>query len=216
MALPRMHSDPTALDRVAGVRRLTPATTIAAAQAHEQATGEAATGALEAGRPVGVVTAAALAGAWQSAARKPRSPRSWTMSPYPSTARAMPTRPSGASGEQPGTGSNTARREGARHVWRTPPPTGDTRPQHDRFAVEWALPDDEIGPADVVLRFCEADVQPGDSYCAHCQVCDNHQRMQSAVTADGERYDRCVGCGLLWHVDRHLGRVVGARLMIPR
>jgi hypothetical protein len=57
-------------------------------------------------------------------------------------------------------------------------------PRDDRFAVEWALPDDEIGPADVVLRVCDTDVQPGDSFCAHCPVCDNHQRMQSAVTAN--------------------------------
>jgi len=39
--------------------------------------------------------------------------------------------------------------------------------------------------------------------------------MQSAVTAEGERYDHCLGCGLLWHVDRDLGVVFGARLVIP-
>ena len=39
--------------------------------------------------------------------------------------------------------------------------------------------------------------------------------MQSAVTADGERYDRCLGCGLLWHVDRELGMLLGARLIAP-
>jgi formate dehydrogenase maturation protein FdhE len=86
---------------------------------------------------------------------------------------------------------------------------------HDRFAVEWALPDDEIGPADVMVRICDTDVQPGESFCAHCPVCDNHQRMQSAITADGQRYDRCLGCGRLWHVDRDLGRVVGVRLVTP-
>src|SRR5918994_5079662 len=89
------------------------------------------------------------------------------------------------------------------------------RPLHDRFAVDWALPDDEIGLADVVLRVCDTDVQPGDSFCAHCPVCDNHQRMQSAVTAGGERYDRCLGCGRLWHVDRELGLVIGAHLIAP-
>jgi hypothetical protein len=94
------------------------------------------------------------------------------------------------------------------HPQRTPPP------RQDRSAVDWALPDDEIGPADVVLRLCDTGVQPGDSYCAHCPVCDNHQRMQSAVTAKGERYDRCLGCGRLWHIDRELGVVVGARLEI--
>ena len=99
---------------------------------------------------------------------------------------------------------------GARH-----PQWATLRARHDRFAVEWAMPDDEIGPADIVLRFCDTDVRPGDSFCAHCPVCDDHQRMQSAVTADGERYDRCLGCGRLWHVDRDLGRVVGARHMAP-
>jgi hypothetical protein len=99
----------------------------------------------------------------------------------------------------------------APHPQRATPP-----PRQDRFAVEWALPDDEIGPADVVLRVCDTDVKPGDSFCVHCPVCDNHQRMQSAVTADGERYDRCLGCGRLWHVDPDLGRVVGARFIIPR
>jgi hypothetical protein len=94
--------------------------------------------------------------------------------------------------------------------WPTP------RPRHEWFAVEWALPDDEIGPADVVLRICDTNVQPGESHCAHCPVCGNHQRMQSAVTTDGERYDRCLGCGRLWHVDRNLGRVVGARLITAR
>jgi hypothetical protein len=98
----------------------------------------------------------------------------------------------------------------APHAYR---PTPGRR--QDRFTVEWALPDDEIGPADVVLRICDTDVQPGESYCAHCPACDNHQRMQSAVTADGERYDRCRGCGRLWHVDRDLGRVVGAWLITP-
>jgi hypothetical protein len=84
-------------------------------------------------------------------------------------------------------------------------------PRDDRSAAMWALPDDEIGPADVVVPVCDTDVQPGDSYCAHCPVCENHQRMQSAVTAKGERYDRCLSCGRLWHIDRELGVVVGAR-----
>jgi hypothetical protein len=91
----------------------------------------------------------------------------------------------------------------------------DRRPRTNGLAVGWALPDDEIGPTDVVVRISETDVQPGESFCAHCPVCDDHQRMQSALTASGERYDRCLGCGRLWHVDRDLGRVVGVRLVIP-
>ena len=63
MALPQTDSDPTTVERVASVRPVTPTTTIAAAQAHLQVTGEAATVVLEGGRPVGVVTAVALAAA---------------------------------------------------------------------------------------------------------------------------------------------------------
>ena len=92
-----------------------------------------------------------------------------------------------------------------------PPQRATPGCRDDRSVALWALPDDEIGPADVILPVCHTDVQPGDSYCAHCPVCDNHQRMQSAVTAKGERYDRCLGCGRLWHIDRELGVVVGAR-----
>ena len=99
---------------------------------------------------------------------------------------------------------------GALHPQRATP-----RPGYDRFTVEWALPDDEIGPVDVVLRLNATDVAAGDAYCAHCPVCDDHQPMQSAVTANGERYDRCLGCGHLWHVDHELGMVLGARLIAP-
>jgi hypothetical protein len=88
-------------------------------------------------------------------------------------------------------------------------------PEPDRFAVEWALPDDEIGQADVVLPLSAAHIRPGDVFCAHCPVCEGHQRMQSAVTADGQRYDRCLGCGRMWHIDRELGIVLGARLLAP-
>jgi hypothetical protein len=95
------------------------------------------------------------------------------------------------------------------------PQRATARPGHDRFAVEWALLDDEIGRVDVVLPLGTTDVAAGDAYCAHCPVCENHQPMQSAATADGERYDRCLGCGHLWHVDRELGMVLGARLIAP-
>ena len=54
---------------------------------------------------------------------------------------------------------------GALHPQRATP-----RPGYDRFTVEWALPDDEIGPVDVVLPLGATDVALGDAYCAHCQV----------------------------------------------
>lgn len=69
MALPQMDSDPTAVDRVASVR---PATTIAVAHAQQQARAEAATVVLKGDRPVGIVTAAALAGAL--AKHRPETP----------------------------------------------------------------------------------------------------------------------------------------------
>jgi CBS domain-containing protein len=61
MALPRIDSDPTAVERLPASRPVTPAMTITTAEARLQATGEAAAVVLEDGRPVGVVTAAALA-----------------------------------------------------------------------------------------------------------------------------------------------------------
>ena len=63
MALPQTDGDHTAVECVGSARLVTPTTTIAAAQAHLQVTGEAATVVLEGGRPVGVVTAVALAAA---------------------------------------------------------------------------------------------------------------------------------------------------------
>jgi hypothetical protein len=46
---------------------------------------------------------------------------------------------------------------GALHPQRATP-----RPGYDRFTVEWALPDDEIGPVDVALRLNATDVAAGD------------------------------------------------------
>jgi hypothetical protein len=39
--------------------------------------------------------------------------------------------------------------------------------------------------------------------------------VQSAITAGGERYDRCLGCGHVGHFDHELGTVLGARLIAP-
>ena len=63
MPLPRMDSDPTAVDRLPSAQPVTPTTTIAKACGHLRATGEAATVVFEGGHPVGIVTAAALAAA---------------------------------------------------------------------------------------------------------------------------------------------------------
>lgn len=62
MALPQMDSDPTAVDRLPSAS-LTTATCIPEARARLCATGESAAIVTRGGRPVGVVTAAALASA---------------------------------------------------------------------------------------------------------------------------------------------------------
>jgi CBS domain-containing protein len=61
MTLPRMDSDPTAMDRLVSGRQVTPATTLAATEARLHATGEVATVVFDGGHPVGVVTEAAVA-----------------------------------------------------------------------------------------------------------------------------------------------------------
>ena len=61
MAIPRMDPDPTALDRLAGGLAVTTASCINEAHAHLHRTGEPAAVVYQNGRPVGVVTAAALA-----------------------------------------------------------------------------------------------------------------------------------------------------------
>ena len=60
MTLPRMDSDSTARDRVPDLQPLTPASTVAEARAHLRATGESVAPVLRHGRPVGLVSAAAL------------------------------------------------------------------------------------------------------------------------------------------------------------
>jgi CBS domain-containing protein len=58
-----MDSDPTATGRGPAARPVTPTTSVAEARAHLRATGEAAAVVYRDGRPVGVVTASALADA---------------------------------------------------------------------------------------------------------------------------------------------------------
>jgi hypothetical protein len=60
MAIPRMDPDPTALDRVPGGRAVTTTTCTHEAVAHLHNTGEPAAVVYQRGRPVGVVTSAAL------------------------------------------------------------------------------------------------------------------------------------------------------------
>ena len=60
MTLPRTGRDPTARNRVPAVQPLTPASTVAEARAHLRATGESVAPILRHGRPVGLVSAAAL------------------------------------------------------------------------------------------------------------------------------------------------------------
>jgi hypothetical protein len=79
-------------------------------------------------------------------------------------------------------------------------------------AADWSLTADELGPADVVLELRDAVIDSDLYRRGHCPACGDVKQMQLAVTRDGEHYDRCVGCGLLWHVDREAGRVLGIRL----
>jgi CBS domain-containing protein len=58
-----MNSDPTAVDRVPGAHEVTTTATISEACAHLHITGEPAAVVYRNGRPVGVVTAAALSSA---------------------------------------------------------------------------------------------------------------------------------------------------------
>jgi hypothetical protein len=63
MASPHMESNTTAFDRLTSAWHLTPATSIHEARAHLRNSGEPAAVVFRSGQPVGVVTAAALAGA---------------------------------------------------------------------------------------------------------------------------------------------------------
>jgi hypothetical protein len=79
--------------------------------------------------------------------------------------------------------------------------------------VAWALPDDEVGPPEVIVPLRDGVVVAEGIYPLRCTVCGPGQPMQSAVTSRGVRYDRCLGCGLLWHVDLDLGVMEGVRMV---
>ena len=78
MALPQMDSDPTAIDRVPGARQIRTSTSICEALAHLRTTGETAAVVHRNGRPIGVMTAAALSSARMIGRERRRSARSWT------------------------------------------------------------------------------------------------------------------------------------------
>jgi hypothetical protein len=84
-------------------------------------------------------------------------------------------------------------------------------------APDWTLPTDEVDitPA-AVVPLLEALVDPAGARPAWCPECGARHPMQFTVTPDGTRYDHCTGCGLLWHVDRETGVVVGTRLVSPQ
>jgi len=63
MALPQMDSDPTAFGQVPDAQQVTSTTTVAEARARLRESGENAAVVYGAGRPIGIVTVAALAGA---------------------------------------------------------------------------------------------------------------------------------------------------------
>lgn len=77
--------------------------------------------------------------------------------------------------------------------------------------ADWALPDDAIGVTAAVVPLDEAALEPDDERRPRCPVCRHPEPMLAAITAVGDRYDLCLGCGLLWHVDRRRGVVVGVR-----
>lgn len=82
-------------------------------------------------------------------------------------------------------------------------------------AVHWALPDEEVGGPVTVLRLVDVDLDPDDTGRPTCPECEDAEPMLSAITRSGERYDLCLGCRLLWHVDRERGVVEGVRWLAP-
>jgi len=82
--------------------------------------------------------------------------------------------------------------------------------------VEWSLPDDEVGQVQSVVEVRDADLDDDDAHATWCPTCGETTPMRDAVTPDGRRFDLCDGCGLLWHVDRRLGRAEAHRVAVHR
>jgi len=80
--------------------------------------------------------------------------------------------------------------------------------------VEWSLPEADIGEVLLCVPLREDDLDPEDSRRAWCPVCATSTPMRAARTRDGRLFDLCDGCGLLWHVDRRLGRAVAHRVAV--
>ena len=81
--------------------------------------------------------------------------------------------------------------------------------------VEWSLPEADIGEVRVSVPLREDELDPDDARRTWCPVCAASTPMRAARTRDGRRFDLCDGCGLLWHVDRRLGRAVAHRVGAP-
>ena len=86
------------------------------------------------------------------------------------------------------------------------------RARDDRFAVPWSLPNDHPEPhgeptvIDLSRSRCVMDHE------AHCPACGS-RRMQSIVTDEAGRYDRCLDCERLWVVQHdRLELALGARV----
>jgi hypothetical protein len=80
--------------------------------------------------------------------------------------------------------------------------------------VEWSLPETDIGEVWAVVPLREGELDPDDARTTWCPVCAGSTTMRAARACDGRRFDFCDGCGLLWHVDRRLGRAVAHRVAV--
>ena len=81
--------------------------------------------------------------------------------------------------------------------------------------VEWSLPEADIGEVRVCVPLLEDELDQDDARRTWCPVCSTSTTMRAARASDGRRFDLCDGCGLLWHVDRRLGRAVAHRVAVP-
>ena len=85
--------------------------------------------------------------------------------------------------------------------------TRSTHKPDDRYAVAWSL-DDQEDPAVEVVEVIDLtngthETRP-DARCPACQSV----HIDTAITSDGDRYDRCLACDRLWEVDGDERRLV--------